>query len=465
LKDVLERNRLIAWLLRLLGFRIRAQDAASDTGGEQGPIVELSEDRMTVTLCAKRPAALSIPDVVEAIKALDVQSSLNMRAIGEVLGQARRGEKVGGRVLVRGREPVAGNPGKIWWSVEVDMSIGLEDDVGNVDFRTRGYGSSMVGEDEQVARLELTRQGEEGVNLLGEPVPVDVLKEVTLVAGEGVRQDGYRFFSTRAGRVTLRGDMVYVDPVMEIPGDVDYSTGHIHLRHLGVVVRGSVSPGFEVFTGGPIEIRGSAEESMLASRSDVTVRGGVLHRETGSVRCCGVFMAKHLQQADIHAVGDVVVSAGIINSEIRTTSRVVAAGRAGCIVGGVTTACGGIVVRRLGSSAGVVTTVRVGAHQDALDHLDAETQRLQSERARIELRDPDDYAELAQCDRVLRELEGERSKILVPDAAVRVRVEGTVYPGVRVVISGFVRDVMQKMERVEFKLDTDTETVMVGPLA
>ena len=419
---------------------------------------------MTVSLCAAKPATLSIPDVVEAIKKLEVQVTPNMRAIGEILGQARRGDDVSGHVLLRGRPAAPGRPGKIWWSVDVDMSTGLEDDIGNVDFKARGYGSSMVGDNEQVARLELTKQGSEGLNLLGEPVAVEVLDEVTLVAGEGVRQDGHRFFATRAGKVTLRGDLVYVDPVMEIPGDVDYSTGHIHLRHLGVLVRGSVAPGFEVFTGGPIEIRGSAEESMLASRSDVTVRGGVLHRETGSVRCCGVFMAKHLQQADVHAVGDVIVSAGIINSEVRTTARVVASGRSGSIIGGVTTACGGVVVRRLGSAAGVVTTVRVGAHQDALDQLETETKRLRAERGRIELRDPDDYAELAQCDRVLRELKGEREKIQVADPNVRVRVEGTVFPGVRVVISGFTRNVLSQMERVEFKLDAETETIQVGPI-
>ena len=454
---------MFAWLFRLLGWSPKDAGAEGVDSGDNA-IVALDEDRMSVRLCAKQPSALSIPDVVEAIKALGVQKAPNMRSIGEILGQARRGEEVKGRVLVRGDEAEQGRMGKIWWSVDVDMSTGAEDKVGNVDFKARGFGSSMVAESEQIARLELTKQGHEGVNLLGEPVPVETLDEVTLVGGEGVRQDGYRFFSVRAGRVTLRGDTIHVDPVMEIPGDVDYATGHIHLRHLGVVVRGSVAPGFEVFTGGPIEIRGSAEESMLASRSDVTVRGGVLHREHGSVRCCGVFNAKYLQQADVHSVGDVVVSGGIFNSEVRTTGRVLVAGRQGCIVGGTVTACGGVIVRRLGSSAAVVTTVRVGAHQDALDQIDAEQERLQAERGRIELRDPDDYSELAQCDRVLRELQTEREKIRGGDSDVRVRVEGVIFPGVMIVISGVSMEVSARMERVEFRLDTETESIQVGPL-
>ena len=106
-----------------------------------------------------------------------------------------------------------------------------------------------------------------------------------------------------------------------------------------------------------------------------------------------------------------------------------------------------------------------------MDQLDEECARLEAQRDRLRLMvgqsvDPEDHAELAHCVRVLRELASERTKIQeMTDAEVRVRVEGTVYPGATIVICGIIHQVKTPTDRVEFRLDLETNAVIMGPLS
>jgi hypothetical protein len=170
------------------------------------------------------------------------------------------------------------------------------------------------------------------------------------------------------GQVILSGDRIHVEPVYTVTGDVNLKTGNI--LFLGtVVVTGNVEDGFSVKAAGNIEVMGSVGKGDLDAEGDIIVHRGITGKSTGSVKCGKSVWSKFIENARVEAGELVVVSDGIINSEVYANRRIICKGKRAAIVGGRTRASEEINAKILGSVAGMETVLEVGYDPKGREHL------------------------------------------------------------------------------------------------
>ncbi|MDP6350413.1 MAG: FapA family protein, partial [Chloroflexota bacterium] len=88
-------------------------------------------------------------------------------------------------------------------------------------------------------------EGTMGHTVLGADLPQTPGEPVDLaaLAGDNTEVDGNILKATVSGEPVLNGEKVEVTEIMEVPDDVDFSTGNIRFPE-SVEVKGGVRPGF-----------------------------------------------------------------------------------------------------------------------------------------------------------------------------------------------------------------------------
>jgi uncharacterized protein (DUF342 family) len=103
----------------------------------------------------------------------------------------------------------------------------------------------------------------------------------------------------------VHDNVIKVCSKLEIPGDIEYSTGNIESRN-SVVIHGSVFPGFQVDTDGDLEIRGSVTSTQVSSLSNIVIKGAVLGN-VSSVTAFGDVDILFIEQGQIDCGGNCVI--------------------------------------------------------------------------------------------------------------------------------------------------------------
>jgi uncharacterized protein len=411
---------IIAW--------VRGPPLPAADPGRPPTRVWLTEDAMGA--CVSGPDGLTVDDLGERLREIGI-AEVDDEVLVAFLAAGRDG------VVLSGRCPVPSVPGRIRLFVDLGLSIGAALPGDGTDWRERGFGRADVAVGDTIARVERARPGIAGWDLLGRELPVEEVQDARLEAGEGVTElAGARFVASQEGRVSLVSGCVSVVPVQQILGDVGYQTGHIDLPMFGVSIGGNIEPGFRVHAGGPIEVRGTVDNAELVSRARVDIHGGLISRGGGSVWSCGPITVQHAQNAELRAVGGVVVKGALMHCDVATPGEV----RAKRILGGSTTAGTQIVAQEVGATGGVPTRLEVGAYLSAIGHIEEQVahlaKRLDATRIRVgEAALPLEGVALV---RMIESLRAEADRIRVDPAhhmGAQIRVEGTVHVGVEVVIA------------------------------
>ena len=158
----------------------------------------------------------------------------------------------------------------------------------------------------------------------------------------------------------LIGDKINVEPVYQVNGNVNLSTGNIDF--LGsVIISGNVEDGFSVKAAGNIEIHGTVEKARLQAVGDIAVYQGITGKGTALVRAGRSIWARFIENTLVEAGNMVVVSDGIVNSQVDAFQRIVVKGKRAHIVGGRLRATEEINADSIGSAtSGTETVCEVG---------------------------------------------------------------------------------------------------------
>lgn len=418
---------------------------SEETDAPQSLILHVSDDGLQVVAIRFEEGERVDLDPVEVRAALE---EMGVEIDEDELRTGIRASSDG--VVAKGRPARPGRSTEVDWKVAVALRGGLLRWNGTMDFRARNQEASMVDVATLIGRIVVGEEGKAGVNVWGEPIEVEDVDLAWITPGDGVEQRGELLFSSREGRVRVSRTDVQVEPTVEIRGDVDFSTGHINSRSLGVLIRGGVCPGFQVVAGGMVEIGQAVEDGEIRSGDDVVIRGGLIGREQGLVSCRGAFSARFVHSARIDAIGDVTVPDGITQGRVRTMGRVDVTGRRGSVVGGQVIAAGGIVCRQAGSPLGTATRLVVSNRMEdrrlLRDVRSLRDQRMQElvktvgERIcswRLDEVPPEhaeDYAEYRQLEHGLKRLERLQQERATDQTKAKVQILDWVYPGVIVSI-------------------------------
>lgn len=310
-----------------------------------------------------------------------------------------------------GKKPVDGSDGQI---VILKPERAEEEqtatDRGRIDLRELPKRMrTIVKSGQPIAEIIPPTEGEEGRNVLGRVLKPKPGKPAQFKLGRNVRlvEDGKKIVSATEGILVATADgTIDVNEVLNVPGDVDYSTGNIDFPG-EVHIKGDVKPGFSVKAKGDILIGGVIEAATVVSFEGSVSCLGIKGREKGMVKAKEEVQAKFIENAMVEAGKRVVVQGPITNSQIKAKEEVIAKGNKGVIVGGTISAGYYVEAEEIGSELAVGTHVEVGMEPE-------ERERMKLLKAQLEL-DRENLNKLISVYKTLKELMDRNQGRLPPD--------------------------------------------------
>ncbi len=338
-------------LIKAQGSWIKLKDTASPF--QEKVNIKISRDglRAYMLLCAMDESDyISMMDVDDELKRIGITENVDRETARRLVS-----ERLFGRLMMiaKGVEPVPGKDACQDFHFDTDKALTpsvLES--GNVDFKNLDNITNVKAGDVLVTKIPAT-EGEHGMDVRGCPVVAPHGKNTRIRVGTNtvLSDDGDRLFAGTDGHVFLRNNIVHVENIYIVDGDVDFSTGNIDFAGI-VIVNGFVRQGFEVRAEGNISINGGVEGAVLESRNgDISIRFGVQGQNRALIKAKGKIKAKFINQAKVEAADDVIVTQAMMQSEINSGGSVIAEGQRGRIIGGKIRAADTIVARSIGSES------------------------------------------------------------------------------------------------------------------
>ncbi|PKL25532.1 MAG: polymerase [Spirochaetae bacterium HGW-Spirochaetae-3] len=391
-------------------------------------------------------------------------------------------------LVAQGQRAVHGEDARVQFMFETDRTkLNLEEKNGKVDYKELHLVQNVV-EGQALARKVQAQQGVPGRTVTGKLLPAKNGKDLPLPLGKNVHtsEDGLTIIADVNGEATYINNKINVETVYTINGDVDLKSGNQFF--LGtIVVIGNVEDGFSVKATGNIEVRGNVGKAEISAEGDVIVHQGITGKGSGTVTAGKNVWAKFIENAQVNAGENVIVTTSIINSDVTAERRIVCSGQKhASIIGGRYRACEEINAKSIGSpSGGAETILEVGSDPKSkvkMDELDVKLKTLQrqideldkniytlNETKRQRKTLPDDrQAVLDELVHKRDELAGEVSSLKTEYDSIlvylnnlkvrgKVSVSGRIYPGTEIVI----RDIHEKIKNEYKGLTFYLENMMV----
>lgn len=400
-------------------------------------------------------------------------------------------------VLARGRAPEHGKNGWLEFFQIQREKVGTMDTSGRVDWRNRGF-SPVVEQGGDIARLHPPTEGSPGQDVFGEVVQPKPGKPLVPRLGRGVEalEAGMLLRAKTTGVVLWAKNVLDVSELLDVSGDVDYSTGNIRVLQGSVHIKGNVRSGFEVEAPGSVLVDQAVENARITAGGDVTVRGGVFMSgaEGAFIKAEGAVIAAYSHNAHITAGGDVTVAHYITSSVVQSGYRVRSGGRVrvtdakGRIMGGTVVCAEGLEVYEAGSSLGVATTLAVSPESPELRALILEKRQIKTLLAEVEKaygfgpaeevlarlpaeQRPDALVRLEEAATGRKRLPSvTRAMAEVAQAALAgmslagIRITGVAHPGVVIKMGGRSLTVDRPLERVRFLWSEERREIFMTSL-
>jgi uncharacterized protein (DUF342 family) len=386
--------------------------------------------------------------------------------------------------VAEGVRPADGRDAYLQYNFETDQNkVRIHEGVdGRVDFKELNIIQNVV-EGQPLAVKMPPGKGSPGKNVTGKIIPAKSGKDMSLSLGNNVRisDDGSTVLAAMNGQVVFTGGKINVEPNYVVRGNVDIKSGNIIF--LGnVIINGNVEDGFSVKAAGNIEVNGTVERAELDAEGDIIVHQGITGKGTGTVKAGRSIWARFIENATIEAGNMVVVSDGIINSQVDANKRIICQGKRAHIVGGRLRATEEINAKIIGNpTSGTETICEVGFDPKSKEQIDKHIFRreaLEKELEEVQLNlqtlitlkkqhltlPPDKEAYLKELMDKRQDLTDELRHINEEVEKIedflnslknrgKISASSRVYPGVRIMIRDAKEDVRGEYKAVTFLLE------------
>ena len=350
-------------------------------------------------------------------------------------------------LIARGKPAFDGTNGNIvdYFPRKVERVLQV-DEFDRVDYTALNL-IRNVKEGEEICRLIKPTEGEPGRTVLDQIIPAKSGKAVPLPKGKNteISEDGILLLASISGDVEFSGSTFQVKPVLDIPENVDFSTGNINF--LGDVnVRGDVRSGFSVRAMGNIQVAGAVEAgSSIEAGGDLVVVKGIMGDGTTVIRAQGNVFSKYIENSTIY-VRENLQTDCIVNSQIYSDGEVLVRSGRGAIIGGQVWAARKVSAMAVGARSECKTAISLGGLpctnferelvQRELQMLEAEMEKLECQldsSSKSSLMDRT-RTKLTVAELKLKQLENELAGIKIEAAEKDSgRLEcGIAYPGTEI---------------------------------
>lgn len=273
------------------------------------------------------------------------------------------------------------HPGKDGYIIErYDRTVEHKfevDEHDRVDYTSLKFFQS-VEKGDVICEAVMPTPGDPGRTVLDQEIPVKDGKAATLTRGRNTElsEDGTKLVASKAGHVEYTGKGFQVESVMEIAGNVDYSTGNI--RYIGDVhIGGSVCGGFSVQASGNITVDGVVEAGSIDAGGDLVVARGIVGSAQSVVRAKGSVYTKYVENSVIYARESLKADC-IVNSKVYSDGEIQVCSGRGIIVGGQIRTAKNISAKVIGSKSEIQTAIFLGG-EPCVEHEREELQKIVEE--------------------------------------------------------------------------------------
>lgn len=263
-------------------------------------------------------------------------------------------------LIARGQAAVNGRDGGIvdLFNREIKREV-VVDEFDQVDYSSLNLVQN-VEEGEAICRIVPSLAGTPGTTVTGKTIPAKDGRPAVVPKGRNTEltEDGERLIATCSGHVEFTGRAFQVKPVLEVPGDVDFSTGNINF--LGDVhVHGDVTSGFSVKAMGNIIVDGLVEAANVDAGGDLVMAKGVVGNGQAVIMAQRNVFAKFLENCCVR-VRENLQADCIINCDVYSDGVVQVRSGRGAIIGGRIRAAYEVSASVVGSKSERVTAIDLG---------------------------------------------------------------------------------------------------------
>lgn len=450
-------------------FRLEGAELLGEAEARQ----ELSRLQLAVTLAANKRAAAAVPKQPEGpVPKLDAQAvvfvsssklfawlfafpptgegvELNKEILEQGLKEKQVKFGVDGELLdrlpqeaeryfhlfliARGTPAVHGRDGRV-----IDLFNRVQERVVTMDeFNRVDYASlnlvQNVEEGGVICRILPPELGVPGRTVQDEEIPAKNGK--TAVAPKGrntvLSEDGGKLLAAKTGHVEFNGRTFQVKPVLEIGGNVDFSTGNINF--LGDVhIHGDVCAGFEVRAMGNITVEGVVEACTVEAGEDLIMVKGAQGGNQAVLRANHSMFAKYLENCCVYARERLQTDC-IINCDVYCDGSVEVCSGRGTVIGGSIRAAHEVNASVVGARSECHTDIVLGGlpcQKFDCELLVREISGMEDELGRIE-QQPDSPTKLTQMGKLRMQLSLNRMKLEQAVKELEKMEENQEEPGLR----------------------------------
>ena len=437
-------------------------------------VVEISRDKMRVSVKFDTKHGAKLPTaemVMDALKEKGIKYGIDEEAIE----QGVKGYSI--FVAAEGDPAVPGENAYI----DRKFNLGVKgrpvmDEYDRVDYKNLNLFVLVKANDTLAIRIPQTK-GTPGKDVYGDVVPAQNGRPIPMPNGKNTIVLGEnQLIAAIAGQIVDTGTKISVDPKLVIKSSVGVKTGNIEFDG-GVTVNGDVKQGFSVKATGDVEIKGSVNGGEVEGRN-VVISGGVTGANRCKVQALLDVRAAFAENAVIEAGKDIYIADVALHSTLRAGKRIVVEGKHGQIMGGLAVSGEEVQAKVIGNEAYVITRVSVGVdpnlqreyHNVCKSYKEGKKKLLHITQTLNTLSKIDmskiPQERLNQLNALTRsqfpiagQLKRDEKRILELEALLgdmkhgRVRIDDTLYPGVRLSINSIVKSIQEEYKHCTMLLE------------
>lgn len=395
-------------------------------------------------------------------------------------------------VVASGKDAVNGYNDYFEPLIDIEKKAGklLED--GSIDFKETGS-IIQVSKRQEILKKIPGLQTEDGYDIYGSMTRGIMEEGKGYNVGENIAAstDPMIYCSLIDGCIVIENKKISVSPVSFVNGDVDYDSGNIDFNG-SVQIKGSILPGFSVKATGDVTVAKNIDDATIEAGGNVIVKIGIGGKGMTHVTAGKSIKTKYILNADVKAMGEILVSESIINSTVFSNDKVTVTDKSGKIIGGETTALNEIAVKVSGVEKENKTVLTVGKNIIIEKELQAIKDRMAPVNAKLEelndkikisygeqlFRDAKEYIKflppvkkkaclelLAQLTNVNKELNTLKVEYRDTEAKLKFEKEPRIivyrkaHPGTVIKIKSSVRALNEPLDNVKFFEDEEDRTI------
>ena len=438
------------------------------------PIIEVFNN-MEATLKITKPnkgRETTLESILKLAEEKGIVFGLRKKAIQTMLSEKIYDRKV---ILAKGKDVKHGTDAIIKYTFQKTSNIENTSskstkDVKSIDFKELNLFQNVAVDEILAQKIPLT-YGEDGIDIFGKTISAKVPKDIQIIPGRNtyLTDDEMYLKSQIDGQLIQKGKSLSVEPLLTIPGNVDYATGNIDF--LGsVIVKGNVISGFSIKSGEDIYIEGLVEDCELTAEGSIMVNNGILGNEEflHTIYAKEGIKAQFIQHMKIKTNGSVEVNKHILHSTVEAGDKVIVTSGTGKIIGGEIKAQKGIECNIAGGPFETPTKLILDVYSETVkeeSEINKEMLVLEENKFKIEklLKDVEALKQLSAINNRYITLQEDRSFIEEQRQSIKthsIRVLNKVYPGVIIKIGRELYLNRSKKIRTDFLIDKETNELV-----